>query len=74
MSNINVLGPEWKQDQSICCSNGFGVKIFVRRPPEVIARIEALSNERLPDNSLTPKEKAEVLLLHVVSASAGKAA
>jgi hypothetical protein len=44
------------------CSDGFGVEVRVAVPPETLARIQALSNEPLPDHSLTPKEKSNCLV------------
>jgi hypothetical protein len=48
---------DYKLESSIDSSSGFGVKIFVRRPPEVIERIENLSDERVGYEP-SPKELA----------------
>ena len=57
---MNDVGSGYELENSIE-SNGFGVKVFVRRPPSLRARIEALPDPR-GSVELTPREREKLLL------------
>lgn len=51
---------DYQVAHSIDCSDGFGIKILVRRPAEVLERIKNLSDTSI-NNELTPKEIANTM-------------
>lgn len=45
--------------------DGFGVRIYIRRPPEVKERLAQVDGTPRPDHSLTPKEEEDSLFYRV---------
>jgi hypothetical protein len=57
--------PAYKLASSVESGDGFGMKLFVRRPKVVDERIANLSDQMGPNYELSPREKAGTLFYRV---------